>query len=158
MPSAFSIRPAHRDDVPALVQLIGQLAAHHSDTPTTNATLLERDAFGADPWIEILVAQSSERLIGYTVLCPLYRAQLGQRGLNMHHLLVVEDWRSKGVGRALIEAMLARARELDCTYVKVGTHPDNEAARRFYLAYGFEPAAPGPQFRFNLTAPARSDK
>jgi GNAT superfamily N-acetyltransferase len=143
---SFSIRPAHRDDVPALLDLIGQLAAHHGDKASTSADALLRDAFATPPWIEILVAESDARLIGYTVLCPLYRAQFAQRGLDMHHLFIVQDWRGKGVGRALIEAMVERARELGCAYVKVGTHPDNAAAQKFYLAYGFQPAPQGPQF------------
>jgi ribosomal protein S18 acetylase RimI-like enzyme len=146
----FSIRPARRDDVPALLDMIGQLATHHGDKASTTADALLRDAFVNPPWIEILVAEAGTRLIGYTVLCPLYRAQFAQRGLDMHHLFIAQDWRGKGVGRALVEAMLARARELGCDYVKVGTHPDNVAAQEFYRAYGFQPAASGPQFSLML--------
>lgn len=146
----FSIRAARRDDIPALVAMIGQLAAHHGDRASTDAETLLRDAFATPPWIEILVAQAPVGLIGYTVLCPLYRAQFGQRGLDMHHLFIAEHWRGKGVGRALIAAMLARARAQGCAYVKVGTHPDNFAAQEFYRARGFQLASPGPPFGLSL--------
>lgn len=44
-------------------------------------------------------------------------------------------WR-RGIGRDLLEAMLARGRELGCRQAWVATDEDNIAARRLYAAAG----------------------
>ena len=114
---SFSIRPARRDDVPALLDMIGQLAAHHGDQASTSADALLRDAFASPPWIEILVAEAGARLIGYTVLCPLYRAQFAQRGLDMHHLFAgrLDDMHDRKVDPAVEQ------RSIRCSRIR-GVH------------------------------------
>lgn len=144
-------RAASRDDIPTLLAMIGELAAFHGDTPATDAATLERDIFGADRWVEALVGEHDEQTIAYALLCPVYRAQLGQRGIDLHHLFVAAPWRGKGVGRQMIEAVAQRARALGCAYMVVGTAADNAAAHRFYDGLGLQRApAGGPRFRLDL--------
>lgn len=148
---AIVVREARRDDIADLVRLIGELAAFHGDTPATDAATLERDAFGAERWIEALVAEHDGRIIAYALLCPVYRAQLGQRGIDLHHLFVAAPWRGKGVGRQMIDAVAHHARASGCAYMVVGTAADNLAAHRFYDGLGLQRApAGGPRFRLDL--------
>lgn len=147
----LTCRPARRGDIPALVAMIGELAAFHGDTPATDSALLERDAFGPERWIEALVGEHAGELIAYALLCPVYRAQLGQRGIDLHHLFVAAPWRGKGVGRQMIDAVAHRARTRGCAYMVVGTAADNVAAHRFYDGLGLQRApAGGPRFRLDL--------
>ena len=44
----------------------------------------------------------------------------------------------QGIGTALIEAMIMRARELGCTTVDLTSRPSREAANRLYRRIGFE--------------------
>lgn len=150
-PPAIVVRDAQRNDIADLVRLIGQLAAFHGDTSTTDAATLERDAFGADRWIEAVVGEHDGEVIAYALLCPVYRAQFGQRGIDLHHLFVAAPWRGKGVGRRMIDAVARRARALGCAYMVVGTAADNVAAHRFYDGLGLQRApAGGPRFRLDL--------
>jgi GNAT superfamily N-acetyltransferase len=147
----LSIRPVQSNDLPDVLAMAHALAAHHGDVAMLTLETLTRDASGAHPWLHILVAEKDAVLCGYAALCPLAQLQFGVRGMDMHHLFVAQGARQQGVGRALIAGATGMARALQCSYVTVGTHPDNQAAGEVYLAAGFTPVAPpGPRFRIRL--------
>ena len=151
-----SIRPARRADLPALLGMVQALARHHGDDPTATIDSLVRDLLGRDRWARGLVACKGPDLLGYALLCPLMRAQYGQRGMDLHHLFVVSHARGRGVGRALITAALATARSSGASYLSVGTHPDNLAAAKAYHSCGFTPVPMSGQ-RFTLAIDAASN-
>ena len=145
------IRGVEPDDMPFLLSMIRALAAHHDDVPNINAAVLERDVFGNPPWVYILVAETKGEVIGYVALSPLTQLQLGRRGVDMHHLFVGRPYRGMGVGRQLIESAKQKARALSCSYMTVGTHPENSEAQAAYLTCGFERRdAVHPRFHFPL--------
>ncbi len=147
------IRDAHPDDTTVLLSMIRALAAHHQDVPDINAAALRRDVFGKPPWVHVLVAETKGKVIGYTVLSPLSQLQLGRRGIDMHHLFVERCHRGMGVGRRLIKGAIDKARALSCSYMMVGTHPDNSQAQATYLACGFTRRdAVHPRFHLALDA------
>jgi GNAT superfamily N-acetyltransferase len=142
------IRKARETDLAAVLEMVGQLARHHGDEPHASLAGLERDLFGPAPWVTALVADRGTSLLGYAILCRMYRAQFGERGVDLHHLFVVERARNSGVGRRLVEAALDEARRWGCTFLAVGTHPENFRAQRFFEKLGFERAPQGgPRFR-----------
>jgi GNAT superfamily N-acetyltransferase len=142
------IRRARETDVAAVLEMVGQLARHHGDEPRATLAGLERDLFGPAPWVTALVADGETSLLGYAILCRMYRARSGERGVDLHHLFVVERARGSGVGRRLVEAALDEAGRWGCTFLTVGTHPENLGAQRFYERLGFERAPQGgPRFR-----------
>ena len=76
---------------------------------------------------------------------------MGVRGIDMHHLFVDADFRREGIGKQLIEGAMQKARELSCSQMSVGTHPENLNAQAVYLACGFERRdASNPKFRITL--------
>ncbi len=77
------IRRAVRADVAAVLQMIGDLARHHGDAPRANSAGLEQDLFGPAPWVSALVAEQRGSLLGYAILCRIYRAQFGERGIDL---------------------------------------------------------------------------
>src|SRR4051794_36965854 len=125
-------------------------ASSHGTTGTSRASSagLERDLFGPAPWVTALVAEQGTSLLGYAILCRMYRDHSGERGVDLHHLFVVERARNSGVGGRLVEAALDEARLWGCTFLNVGTRPENLGAQRFYEKLGFERAPQGgPRFR-----------
>ena len=54
-------------------------------------------------------------------------------------LVVLAPWRSRGIGRRLLESAEAFARSKGARELRIGVLSRNLAARRLYLAAGFEP-------------------
>ena len=145
------IRKMTEADVPQVVTMITALAACHDDQPDIDAERVARDALGSHPWATVLVADGGSQLLGYAALLPMAQLQFGVRGVDMHHLFVCRDARGNGVGAALVRACQKEARERDCSFITVGTHPDNRKAMRFYEREGFlRRSGPGPRFSVRL--------
>jgi ribosomal protein S18 acetylase RimI-like enzyme len=62
--------------------------------------------------------------------------------LFLYELAVDEAWRRRGIGRALVDALAGRARELGCYGMWVATEPGNEAAIATYRAAGSDEPEP----------------
>ena len=86
-----------------------------------------------------LVAEADGALIGYALLLPLYRAQEGQRGLELHHLFVRDGHRGHGTGQHLVSRARDIAKRLGCDYLSVSATTGNVAAHRFYENMDFAP-------------------
>ncbi|MGG7517218.1 N-acetyltransferase family protein [Allorhizobium undicola] len=138
-PMVVSIRHARREDLVELNEMIGLLAAHHGDPSTTTVEKLRRDLFGPTPWISALVADGGEGLLGYAILVPLYRADEGRRGMELHQLFVRDGQRGNGIGHHLISRARDVARQAGCDYLSVSAATGNFAAHRFYEQLEFIP-------------------
>lgn len=147
-----TIRPAIPGDIPDLIAMIAALARHHDDAASVTRETLFRDAFGASRFLHILIADGGTGPVGYAALLSLAQLHYGRRGMDLHHLFVTDLCRGQGIGRQLLQAALGFARDLDASYVTVGTHPDNRKAQDFYLKCGFAGLNLAvPRFSYDLT-------
>ena len=144
--SDFDIRAVTPADLADLVVMANALGTFHGEETRADTHALARDLFGTPTWLWGLIAHDGPSAIGYALMLPTAQAQHARRGLDLHHMYVVPDWRGRGLGRALIAAVEARARSLDCTYVTIGTDPANTGAQAAYQAMGYARRAPGPRF------------
>lgn len=148
----MKIRPMEIADIATVHSMILALGAYHGDldakvTPET----LRRDGFGPHPWVRFLVAYDDAGIHGYAAVLPLAKIVDGLRGIDINHMYITEDRRRHGIGRALIEAAAEIGRDLACSYMFIGTAPDNISAQNAYLACGFERwGESGPRFRREL--------
>ncbi|MGV8936100.1 MAG: GNAT family N-acetyltransferase [Allorhizobium sp.] len=138
-PPVVVIRSARPADLPDLNRMIAALAAHHGDAAEITPEKLERDLFGPLPWITALVADGGAGLIGYAILVPLYRAQEGRRGMDLHHLFVEDGQRGNGIGQHLVERARDLAKKAGCDYLSVSAATGNSSAHRFYEHMDFVP-------------------
>lgn len=133
----ITIRPARRSDCRAITRMIEELAKHHGDVPLVSEDALRANVFSSEPWLNILVAERGERLVGYAGLVRGFKLHFGQRTLDLHHLYIADNMRGKGVGRQLIEASKSIAKALECTELTVSTQSHNLVAQSAYAACGF---------------------
>ena len=62
----------------------------------------------------------------------------------LQELYVVPELRGQGIGRALLEAAMGRAREAGAEYMDLGTSEDDTGARALYESAGFTNREGGP--------------
>lgn len=137
-------REDHRRDVLALT------AAYGADRLGTGAPLAPEvlgrliEGLRAMPTALILLAYEEEgptrRALGIATCFIGFSTFHARRLVNIHDLAVLEGNRGKGVGRALLAAVEARARALDCCKVTLEVHENNPRARRLYEEVGFRPS------------------
>ncbi len=124
-PGDVDIRPMRAADVDAVVAI-------------------ERDAFGS-PWqrdtfagllerpgVELLVMDSAgDGVIGYAVLwCVLDQGELA-------NVAISSEWRGRGLGRHLVERVIAAARARGITKIFLEVRASNERAAGIYRQLGF---------------------
>jgi GNAT superfamily N-acetyltransferase len=86
----------------------------------------------------LLGARREDELVGYACLYWHFTSLVPAETVLMNDLYVDEGVRSEGVGRALIEASAAVARERGAHHLEWATAPDNETAQRLYNSTGAE--------------------
>ncbi|MEU1364239.1 ribosomal protein S18-alanine N-acetyltransferase [Micromonospora zamorensis] len=108
---------------------------------------IEADLFGAEQWSPGMFWSELANGHHYRVAVDGDGAVLGYAGLAgappdevwVQNIAVRRDAQRRGIGRALLEELLAEAarRETRSTLLEVAV--DNAAAQRLYATYGFEP-------------------
>lgn len=89
----------------------------------------------------LLGAWWGPELAGFACLYWALSSILASETVIMNDLLVVDNHRGKGLGRALIEASADEARRRGAHHVEWLTHIDNRAAQRLYESMSAERSA-----------------
>jgi GNAT superfamily N-acetyltransferase len=86
----------------------------------------------------LIGAWRGDRLVGYACLYWHFSSTKAVETVLMNDLYVEAEARGEGVGRALIEAAAAVARERGSPILEWSTAPDNATAQRLYDPTGAE--------------------
>ncbi len=129
----ITIRPAEDPDASRLAELLTQLGY-----PVTAGTVRQRMAYWRpDPMSRILVAEVGEHIVGSVSLHAIPYFERTGRWLRIESLVVDEDARGTGIGRALLAAAEGAAPEWDCLAVEVTSARSRVGAHAFYGALGY---------------------
>jgi [ribosomal protein S18]-alanine N-acetyltransferase len=122
----IEIRPARPDDLAALVRLERQCFAAPWSEESLRFDLMDH------PEARYLVACNPEgSVVGYAA----YWRTLDEAMIT--NVAVAPDWRGRGVGRRLLDALVRQAVDEKLSGLTLEVRPSNQPARRLYEAAGF---------------------
>ncbi|UAK23074.1 GNAT family N-acetyltransferase [Sphingomonas nostoxanthinifaciens] len=136
-----AVRPARPDDVAEILRLIRALATYERQpeaVEATEASLLDT-FFAPDARVYAHVAETKGRIVGVAVWFLNYSTWTGRPGIYLEDLVVDEDVRGSGAGRALFDALGREARARGCARIDWAVLDWNRPAMNFYRAIGGRP-------------------
>jgi GNAT superfamily N-acetyltransferase len=135
---ALSIEAGQRQDAAALAAMIRALAEYERLTHLCLGTEddLRTAIWGPDPAAEILIARLDDIPVGFALFFPTFSTFLARRGLWLEDLFVYPEHRGAGIGKALLRAVAAVARDRGCGRFEWSVLDWNAPALRFYESLG----------------------
>lgn len=123
-------------DIEAINRLLAQLTDRAQ--PVTIDDILDVMEF-SDLFV---FRDAAGAIVGMTTLTIVSKL-LGREG-HVEDIVVDASCRRQGVGKALMEAVIERARELNLRVLLLTSRPQREAANRLYRRIGFTPYETNP--------------
>lgn len=143
------VRVATREDAPALLPMFEAFYGAHFEPKSLEAI---REHMAAASAIDtVLLAERDGVAVGFASLRLLPQVENDLPHAELSDLFVEERARRQGIGRALVGLAETLAKDRGCPQIVLVAGSDNDGARRFYRAVGFEDHA--VQLRKNLEGP-----
>ena len=150
MMRSVGLRPVHIDDAPALQAIYNHAVHHTTATMDTEDRPLDEQlawiaAHDGAPYPGIVAVlgdddnEAGETVVGYASLSP-FHPRAGYRATVENSLYVHPDWQGRGVGRTLLVALLAEARERGFQSIVALISADNAPSLHLHRALGFADA------------------
>jgi L-amino acid N-acyltransferase YncA len=136
---SFSLRLATKDDAPAITELLNHYVANTTSTFITEPqTLTDRLA-----WFEersekhpAIAVESDGKLIGWGALSP-HNPRGGYRHSADVSVYLDSDFHGRGIGRALLEDLIGRARAIGHHVLVAGCCTESTASIALHESLGF---------------------
>ncbi len=132
------LRLAQPEDCSVLFELIKGLAEYEklTDAVTGSASKLKDHLFGSKKYAEAILAEYTGQAVGFALFFHNYSTFLTQPGIYLEDLFVLEEYRQKGIGKALISKVASIAVERNCGRLEWSVLNWNEPAKAFYRHMG----------------------
>jgi GNAT superfamily N-acetyltransferase len=133
-----TVRQAAPADVDFIVAAIRALADYErlSGECAPDPERLSRHLFGEPRYAEALIAEIADERVGYALFFHSYSTFLTRPGIFLEDLFVRPEARGRGAGKALLDALVALAKERGYGRVEWAVLDWNEPAIRFYRSVG----------------------
>jgi ribosomal protein S18 acetylase RimI-like enzyme len=148
--SEIEIRRATADDAAAIAHLLHDFNTEY-DEPTPGVAALTGYSRQLLEQGEMTVLLAGDGPDGISLIRFRPCVWTGEPEAHLQELYVVPSLRGRGIGRALLEATLAAAREAGATGIDLNTGETDTAARALYESMGFsnrEGSPDGPSMLF----------
>lgn len=131
------IRESVREDVPAMFELIKELALYEKAPEQVTNTIEQMylDGFSENPIFGTIISEVDGIVVGMALYYFRYSTWKGKR-LYLEDLVVSETMRGRGLGEKLLEATIEQARKTACTGLMWQVLDWNEPAINFYKKFG----------------------
>jgi GNAT superfamily N-acetyltransferase len=132
------IRPAEAGDIPAIHQLIRDLAEYEKALAEVTATEadLRRALLGERPAVFAHVAEHHGEVAGFALWFLNFSTWTGQHGIYLEDLYVRPDQRGAGLGRALLAELAGICVARGYARLEWSVLDWNTPARGFYASLG----------------------
>ena len=145
------IRPAEPSDVPAIHQLIIDLAIYEKSPESVLSTTndLNTVLFTPIPYLFGDVALDGDEIIGFAVWYVNYSTWRGRHGIYLEDLYVKPERRGEGVGKALLKILATRCIDRSYARLEWWVLDWNEPAIEFYKSVGARPMSDWTVYRLD---------
>jgi len=145
----MSIRAAAPEDVPAILQLIKDLAVYEKapDAVKSTAENLHQALFGPDPKVFAHVVDVDGEIVGISIWFLNYSTWMGTHGIYLEDLYVDPAHRGKGYGVALLKNLAQICVERGYSRLQWWVLDWNEPSINFYKSLGAVPMDEWTVFR-----------
>ena len=134
-----TFRMAERGDAPLIVSFINELAEYENMTDKVhiNAAMLEHQLFDQHS-AEVVIACADGAGVGYALFFSSFSTFLGKPGLYLEDLYIRREYRTLGIGKALLSHIAQIAVTRDCARVEWTCLDWNKPSLDFYKSLGAE--------------------
>lgn len=145
------IRVATEKDLSLILQFIRDLAEYEKLSQDVVATeeKLRQTLFGPRPFAECLLAEYDRKPAGFALFFHNYSTFLAKPGIYLEDLFVKPEFRSFGIGKALLKKIAELAVERGCGRFEWSVLDWNKPAIDFYLKLGAKPMDEWTVFRLS---------
>jgi len=144
-----SIRFATIDDTQTILDFIIALAKYEKleHQVTATASQLQETLFGSAPQAEAILAFEGETPVGFALFFSNYSTFLGKAGIHLEDLFVLEEYRRRGYGKALLEQIQTIAQDRGARRLEWNVLDWNQSAIDFYQSIGARPVSGWTTYR-----------
>jgi GNAT superfamily N-acetyltransferase len=138
MSNTLKIRKATPDDTSLILSFIKALAEYEklSHEVVTTESQLQEQLFSPTSPASVLIAELSGKPVGFALYFYNFSTFLGKKGIYLEDLFVLPESRGSGVGKALLEHLIQRAKDEGCGRVEWWVLDWNTPAIEFYKSMG----------------------
>ena len=132
------IRFVQPSDSHTLFTLIQGLAEYEklSDAVIGNAEALKDHLFGSQKYIDAILAEFAGKAVGFAIFFHNYSTFLTKPGIYLEDIFILPEYRSQGIGKALLAKVAQIAIERDCGRLEWSVLDWNVSAQAFYRNMG----------------------
>jgi GNAT superfamily N-acetyltransferase len=148
--TTIRIDPATESDLPLILSFIKEFANYVQLSHEALATeeILRETLFGSKRYAEVILARLDDIPVGFAIFFHNFSTFLGKPGLYLEDLFVLPEFRSKGIGKALLIYLAKLAVERGCGRFEWAVLDWNESAIEFYKRLGAVPLDELTVYRF----------
>ncbi len=134
----LEIKKATISDIPSILELYGQADIDNGDILTYNEALEKFKKFELYPSYSLYIAKIENKVVGtFELLIMDNLAHKGAPSGIVEDVIVDYDYRSKGIGKQMMEYALNICRQNNCYKLTLSSSTHRNRAHRFYENLGF---------------------
>ncbi len=143
------LRPATITDAPLILQFIKELADYERmlDDVVATEEMLRHALFGPRPAAEVILCFEEDKPAGFALFFHNFSTFRGKPGIYLEDLFVRPEFRGRGYGKLLLQALARLCVERDCARLEWSVLDWNTPSIEFYKSLGAVPMDEWTVFR-----------